>query len=131
MSHNPGPLKVHFCGSIPTTHVNHGHICKNLKELVGALLLSGHTVVIRGVPKIDEPKTLVDDIAYQAARDIAARGSWNPNSLFVIDEARLESHLERDFGYQTISSPYTDRRDFYEEILSHSDVIVGIGGGPG
>lgn len=131
MSAPDGTLRLHFCGSIPSENAYHSAICENVSSLAHAFLANGHSIVIRGVPEITEPKTLVDDIVFQAARKVAANGSWASDRLTVICEARHESHFGHDFEYLSIASPYTDRRDFYEDILSHCDVVIGIGGGRG
>lgn len=123
-------LTYHICGSFPTDAQDHDIIIKNLSSFAEAIFLSGSKVLIRAVPKI-EKSVLVDQVVFDVANRLISEKKMEGKQLIVIYESGTDSNLEISFECDEIHSPFSDRSEFYNEILEKSDAVIAIGGAAG
>ena len=121
-------MRVVFAGSLDKSNQHLNIIISNLKSLVLSLLNSGHDLLIRDSPVENDRRLIIDNIIYEAYCEyINERKAIKENLLIVFVDSNNKTMNE--YRHATIhQSTHLSRMNFYKEMISLVDLVIGVGG---
>ncbi len=121
-------MRILFVGSLDTQSLQFDNIKNNFKELIKLIIRDNYRLLIRDVPK-EHQNIPIDHIVYEALQEYtSSNGTISKDSLLIVKEPGVSSGIAYSipFNYHSASTPI--RVDFYKELLSLVDIVIGVGG---
>lgn len=121
-------MRVVLIGSLPAS----APLCisANIQKLICGIAKRGDRFVIRASRRANKATTPVDEIVSGTLQELEASGELQPDRsrLTVIREPGVGSDLQVKIPHLIHQAATSYRIDFYREILTHVDLVVGVGG---